>query len=269
MKSLSNFQQRFLMSFLGIALLALIIFSSHVAPFHYLFVAAVAIVQYFALSEFYTLAEIKGFEPLKKVALVGSLVYIFLHYAMPQMGVILAFLFALMLVLFCCHFPRHNQAIGNLATTLFGIIYVTIPLGFFLDINFSSAWIIYLLVVTKITDTFAYCSGKLWGNRRLAPVLSPKKTLEGAVAGLIGAVLASIAFSLIWQHFEILDFSVTNAIILGFIFGLISQIGDLAESLLKRDAEVKDSNNLPGFGGMLDVVDSLLFTTPLLYFWLI
>jgi len=103
-------------------------------------------------------------------------------------------------------------------------------------------------------------------------VLSPKKTREGAIAGLLGATATSMLFSVIWNKCDIAagaDFSLLEAGILGLVIGLISQVGDLAESLLKRDAQVKDSNSLPGFGGMLDVVDSLIFTTPLLYFWLL
>lgn len=276
--TLNNFQQRFLMSFLGIALLAIIIFFSHSPPFQYLFVLALALVQAKALYEYYDLAEIKSLYPLKKVGVVASIAYIFLHFAFPTQSVAVPFLFAILLISFCTHFLSHNNSIGNLATTLFGLVYVTIPLGFLIDINFieiaglsTTSWIIYLLVTTKITDTAAYIAGKLWGNHLLAPVLSPKKTKEGAIAGLLGAVGASLAFFAIWHHFDVLSgnaFSWIEAGTLGLAIGIISQIGDLAESLLKRDAQVKDSSSLPGFGGMLDVVDSLIFTTPLLYFWL-
>lgn len=266
------------MSFLGIALLALLIFLSHIAPFQYLFVAALATAQAAALWEYYVLSENKGFEPLKKLGTAFGIVYIFLHFAYSNTSLVAPFLFTMLAVSFCAHFPSHNRSIGNLAVTLFGLIYITLALGFLLDINFikiatgeTCAWIIYLLVTTKITDTAAYCAGKLWGNHLLAPVLSPKKTKEGAIAGLAGALISSLLFFAVWHHFDVAiarDFSWMEAGLLGLSIGIISQVGDLAESLLKRDAQVKDSSSLPGFGGMLDVVDSLIFTTPLLYFWL-
>jgi len=270
---LNNFQQRFLMSFLGIAFLALFIFSSHVPPFQYLFVAALAFAQGCALWEYFTLSQTKGVQPLKMVATIASGLYIVLHFFLPDTSLVIPFLFVVLALAFICHFSRAEQAITNLACTLFGLIYITIPLGFLLDINFmqTSAWIIYLLVTTKITDTAAYIAGKLLGSHPLAPMLSPKKTREGAIAGLFGAIASSLAFFYTWDKLGLpygTSFSWLEAILLGLSIGIISQIGDLAESLLKRDAQVKDSSTLPGFGGMLDVVDSMIFTTPLLYFWL-
>lgn len=261
------------MSFLGIASLALIIFSSHIPPFQYLFVGALATAQAFALWEYYSLSQTKGIQPLKVLAVISSCIYILLHYFLPDTHFVVPFLFVVMALAFLCHFCRAEQAIQNLACTLFGLIYITIPLGFVLDINFmqTTAWIVFLLVTTKITDTAAYIAGKLLGNRPLAPMLSPKKTCEGAVAGLLGAIASSLCFFYVWDSLGMSlgqSFSWLEASLLGLSIGIISQIGDLAESLLKRDAQVKDSSTLPGFGGMLDVVDSLIFTTPLLYFWL-
>lgn len=272
-QSLNNFQQRFLMSFLGIVLLAVVIFSSHIPPFQYLFIGALACAQAAALWEFYTLSQAKEIQPLKILGVASSIVYIILHYILPQSNLSTPFLFVFIAISFICHFSRSEHAINNLAATVFGVIYITIPLSFLLDINFmpTSAWMVYLLVTTKITDTAAYCAGKLWGNHRLAPMLSPKKTKEGAVAGLFGAIGASLAFFYFWQTLDYSEgnsFSWLEAAFLGASIGTISQIGDLAESLLKRDAQVKDSSTLPGFGGMLDIVDSMIFTTPLLYFWL-
>lgn len=273
LSGLNNFQQRSLMSVLGIALSAVVILFSHTSPFDYLFVLTLALVQAAALLEYYTLSENKGFQPLRKLPAIASIAYFFLHYALDLQQIALPFLLIFMALAFMAHFSKHEGTIANLAVTVFGVAYITIPLSFLLDVNFSgsSAWFVYLLVTTKMTDTAAYCAGKLCGNHLLAPTLSPKKTIEGAIGGLLGSIGASFAFYALFTaagYPDTLALSLTESLLLGLAIGLISQIGDLAESLIKRDAQVKDSSTLPGFGGMLDVVDSLIFTTPLLYFWL-
>ncbi len=270
---LNNFQQRSLMSVMGIVFSAIVIYFSHTPPFDYLFVLTLALVQASALSEYYTLSANKGFHPLRKLPIIASIAYFFIHYAVGSESIAVPFLFIFMSLAFMAHFTKHERSIVNLAVTVFGVAYITIPLGFLLDINFSgsAAWFVYLLITTKMTDTAAYIAGKLSGRHLLAPTLSPKKTIEGAIGGLLGSTLASLGFFIYFQatgSVDALNLTLTEALLLGASIGIVSQIGDLAESLLKRDAQVKDSSTLPGFGGMLDVVDSLIFTTPLLYFWL-
>jgi phosphatidate cytidylyltransferase len=132
-------------------------------------------------------------------------------------------------------------------------------------------WAAYLLAATKITDIGGYFGGSLWGRRKLAPNISRGKTLEGAIFGLILSVGTSFIFYLLGKSIGALHFSLGSIewIYLGVIMGCIGQFGDLSESLLKRDANKKDSNTLPGFGGALDAVDSLLFNAPILYFYLL
>ena len=276
-QTLNNFQQRFLMSLLGIALLTLIIFFSHTPPCTYVFVGFVGLVQALSLWEYYNLASKKMLKPQKGIGLFFSLAYLFLYYLHLecglQFGALAIVLYSFVGVSFLFHLTNHTNAVGDLATTLFGFIYITIPLSFLLPLNgaTSSVWIVYLLICTKITDTAAYIAGKTLGNHRLAPTLSPKKTIEGALAGLFGASVASTLFFVLATGFgyqQFASFSWQEMAFLGLCIGVIAQIGDLAESLLKRDANVKDSNTLPGFGGMLDIVDSLLFTAPLLFVWL-
>lgn len=256
------------MSCLAIACSAVLIIFSHTPPFQYLFVLVLALIQAAALNEFYALSENKGFKPVKKLAIAASIAYFFLHYASGSDHIIVPFLLLTMGCAFIAHFAKHKDSIPNLAITLFGLLYITIPLSFLVDINFlgSSIWFVYLLITTKMTDTAAYCTGKLFGSHLLAPTLSPKKTVEGAIGGLFGTCIASVAFAYYFPN--TIGISLIEALLLGVLISIVAQVGDLAESLLKRDAEVKDSSTLPGFGGMLDVVDSLIFTTPLLYFWL-
>lgn len=129
-------------------------------------------------------------------------------------------------------------------------------------------WVAYLLVVTKITDIGAYFAGSLWGRRKLAPAISPKKTIEGAIFGLVCAMAASFVFHLLSDYAGPFHLGTFEWVFLGLLLGLAGQFGDLSESLLKRDANKKDSNVLPGLGGVLDMVDSILFNAPIIYIYL-
>ena len=111
-------------------------------------------------------------------------------------GLFTPFLLSFMALAFIGCFSKHDKSIANIAITTFGLVYITLPLSFLIDINFidGSIWLVFLLIITKISDTFAYTAGKLCGNHLLAPLLSPKKTIEGALAGLLGSILTSVIF---------------------------------------------------------------------------
>jgi phosphatidate cytidylyltransferase len=182
-----------------------------------------------------------------------------------------AVLFAGGVLCFLSAFHKAAGSIARIAVQFFGVCYVAVPLGFLLGIAYLPSqdgkwWLLYLISVAKVTDIGGYFVGRLWGKRLLAPVLSPKKTVEGALAGFLCAVLVSAGWSLWGTNW--LQLSWVDALWLGVSIGLLGQVGDLAESLLKRDAAVKDSNRLPGLGGVLDMIDSLLLTAPVLYFFL-
>ena len=181
--------------------------------------------------------------------------------------------FIAFLVLFALHFGEKDGAVVDLAVSSFGLLYIAVPMGMILGILYMNGvdgrwWITYLLVVTKITDIGAYFAGSLWGRRKLAPNISPKKTIEGAVFGLACAVLASFIFHLCSDYASYFHLGIYEWLFLGLILGAVGQFGDLSESLLKRDANKKDSNALPGLGGVLDSLDSILFNAPIIYIYL-
>lgn len=152
-------------------------------------------------------------------------------------------------------------------TTLTGVLYVTVMLGHLVLVRSlpqGAWWIFMLLGIVMMSDTCAYFAGRAFGKHKLAPLVSPKKTVEGALGGLAG----SAAFALVtveclgWSRI-----SVAEALALGLVTGLVSQIGDLAESLLKRGADMKDSGTIfPGHGGLLDRLDSILPGCVVLYY---
>ncbi|HEY8746456.1 MAG TPA: phosphatidate cytidylyltransferase [Tepidisphaeraceae bacterium] len=127
----------------------------------------------------------------------------------------------------------------------------------------STLVVLVILVVVKSTDIGAYFGGRAFGRHKLIPWLSPGKTWEGLFFGLLTSALIAVAFS------RAIHQAYWKAALFGACIGAVGQIGDLLESLMKRDAEVKDSGKLiPGFGGVLDVIDSPLFASPFAYLWL-
>jgi phosphatidate cytidylyltransferase len=181
---------------------------------------------------------------------------------------------------FLLNFRETTQAVERMAVSFFGVCYVAVPLSWMLGILYPTTlaaplqdgrwWLGYLIVVTKATDIGAYFVGRYFGKHKLAPVLSPKKTWEGAAAGFLTAIVVSCLIYLLGKEYSngSFDLLLSEALILGVFIGILGQIGDLAESLLKRDAAIKDSNALPGLGGVLDMLDSLLLTAPIVYFFL-
>lgn len=272
---MSNFQQRLILSALLVLILSASIYFSFYPIFHPIFTFLVIGVVSTALWEFYHITEKKGTTPLSVLGVIGSGIYIytlylatkFPEYALWPVVVVSVTFFAA----FLFHFRKKNP-INNLAATFFGFVYVTLPLATVIPINFSFGrfWLVYLLLVTKMTDTVAYFCGKWWGKHKLAPMVSPQKTWEGALGGSIASVVTSILLYLIGQHlFHLqLPFTLFQSLWLGILLSILAQLGDLAESLIKRDAGVKDSSHLPGLGGMLDIVDALIFTAPALYLFL-
>jgi phosphatidate cytidylyltransferase len=174
---------------------------------------------------------------------------------------------------------RDEAPLQTMAYTLFGLLYVIWLFNFMTKIIYvvprastgmvmGQFYCLYLVTVTKFSDMGAYLTGSLIGRHPLIPHISPKKTREGFVGALALSLLASLAlYKLMPGHLSYLNW--THATVLGLLLGFAAVIGDLAESIVKRATGVKDSGNLlPGIGGALDLVDSLLFTAPLLFFYL-
>jgi phosphatidate cytidylyltransferase len=283
-KRMADLNRRLMVSLvLGIIVASLIAFSTF--PFvSLLLMLSVATLAGIGTWEYAQLAVAKGIKPatrwmvLLAVAQVAALYTSLVFVDFPQLPILV--LAVAIVLFFLLHFRDSTDALFTIAVEFFGVAYVAAPLSLMLGVLYPIAhqgipqegrwWLVYLILVTKITDVGAYFVGRLWGKHKLSPHLSPKKTVEGAVAGFIAAVLASMLIYYSGRHFFDGNFELrlSESIWLGMLIGVFGQIGDLAESLLKRDAVVKDSNSLPGLGGVLDMVDSLLFTTPIVYFFI-
>jgi phosphatidate cytidylyltransferase len=151
---------------------------------------------------------------------------------------------------------------GHLAVlSVFSLVYISIPLGLLGALHAEYGWraTVLLIATVAVSDSLQFYSGRLFGRRPLAPAISPKKTIEGAVGG----ILAGTLFMVVAGPVVLPSFSSVQLAMLGFVMVLLGIVGDLFESRLKREANVKDSSSLiPGHGGVLDRIDALLFVTP-------
>jgi phosphatidate cytidylyltransferase len=188
---------------------------------------------------------------------------------------IAALLSAVMIVAFLSALWRPRQSVKERAFALMAevlgfmyfalFLYPALPVRFDFGDGTSLRWTFLLLIVIWAGDTAALVVGKTLGRTPFAPVLSPKKTNEGAIGGLLAGVGIAIAV----QQFFFRDLPLGHVIVVSILLGIFGQLGDLAESMLKRAAEAKDSSHLiPGHGGALDRMDSLLFAFPVLYIYL-
>ena len=167
-----------------------------------------------------------------------------------------------------------DRAPERIAATLFGVIYLGFTLSFCVMLRAlpnGLLWICLGLAVIWLGDTGAYLGGRAFGKHKLHERVSPKKTWEGAIAGLLTSIAAALAARTVYGLLDLWEgppLRAVDAVAVGLLAGLLGQVGDLAESLLKRAVGVKDSGTLfPGHGGMLDRIDALLFALPGVYFY--
>jgi phosphatidate cytidylyltransferase len=273
----SDLYRRLVVSTISIAIVVCLLLFAFNPIFQYVVAAVVAGLAGIAIWEYEQFAKAKGGRMILPALVILTIVEVSSFFfaaqnpelkSLPIIVFIIAFL-----VLFALHFGEKDGAIVDLAVSSFGLFYIAVPMGMLLGILYfpnvdGRWWIAYLLVVTKITDIGAYFAGSLWGRRKLAPNISPKKTIEGAIFGLACALLASYLFHLGSDYASPFHLGTFEWIFLGLILGAIGQFGDLSESLLKRDANKKDSNALPGLGGVLDSIDSILFNATIVFIYL-
>ncbi len=234
-----------------------------------------AVVIYFASKEYVKILEHKGFYPSLKIILVAEAILAVITYFDRVEYVASALTLCTFAAFMWVLFRGRQPYIANVATTILGFVYCGyFPLHLQLLRDMSSpvyhdglGFVVMMFTSILLTDVGCYYAGTRLGKHKLAPVVSPNKTIEGSIGGAISAVIgALIVGAFINLCFVEVQWYVS--VIVGLICTVFAQIGDLCESLLKRDAGVKDSgNSLPGHGGFLDRTDSFIFTIPVMYYF--
>lgn len=250
----------------------------------YFFAAAgavwiVAAITALTLWEFYALLKHMGYDPFDKLGITLGLATILVPYYGPRFGlnVTPADIVAFAVIAFSVRILGERDAqnrVETLAGSIFGIVYVPLMLGYFVPLIKTStpsphtgiAFFLWVIAVSKFCDVGALLSGMAFGRHKMAPVISPKKTWEGAIGGLcvsmgVGATIAHFAST--WFP---ASFTPWLAGLTALPIAIIAIVADLVESIIKRRATIKDSGaTIPGIGGMFDVTDSLILTAPLGY----
>lgn len=238
--------------------------------------ALVLIIVFYASKEYTEILRNKGFLPSLKIILTSSAIFAGLAYFNKFNLIPLALTISALMAFMWVLFRGRQPYIANVATTLLGFVYCGwFPLhllflrnmggdidGWLIPSPHGAGYCILILFAVLVTDTFCYFVGCKWGKHKLSPVISPNKTIEGSLGGSFMCMLFSLgiglAIGITWYH----------AVILGALIAIFAQIGDLCESMIKRDAGVKDSSNvLPGHGGFLDRTDSYIMTIPVVYYY--
>ena len=199
--------------------------------------------------------------------LVGSIIWLLAVTAVwgaNSIAFSMAVILLAMMITVVFWYPQYSFLDG--AMGLLSIFYISFFVYMYLirDLPRGWIWLVFVLLATWASDTIAYVVGRKLGKRKLAPALSPGKTVAGAIGGLCGSLAVGIIFSLIYPFL-----SLWFLLSLGLLVGLAAQLGDLWESAIKRTAGTKDAGKIiPGHGGVLDRFDSMFFTAPLVYYYL-
>lgn len=222
------------------------------------------------LYEFFRLIEKKGIHIYKYFGMaIGGIIPLSILFRFElTKGWELLFIFLALVSLCILQLKRrdNSQAVVGISTTLFGILYVAWFFSFLIKIRNlpQGQWYVAaVILITKSSDIGAYVIGSRFGRHTLISRISPKKSIEGLIGGLLFSIVAACLSK------PFLGFTFPQLAVFGFALGILAELGDLSESLIKRDCQVKDSGVLfPGLGGILDIIDSLLFTAPVFYFYM-
>lgn len=244
-------------------------------------VALVLAIVILAAKEYTTVLKHKGFLPSFKIIVISSMLFAALAYFNRFDLVALAFTGCSIMAFMSVLFAGRQPYIANVATTVLGFLYCgwfPLHLLFLRDLGShpvyeglikqnvtteGAGYALLLFFAVILTDSFCYYAGVKFGKHKLSKVISPNKTIEGSIGGTLMCLLFCLIFGwaiqIPWYH----------CVILGFLIAAFAQIGDLCESMIKRDAGVKDSSNiLPGHGGFLDRTDSYILTIPVVHYYL-
>jgi phosphatidate cytidylyltransferase len=266
-----------------------IVLGTILSGYEQFFFVTIAGIGLLGLWEYYEMLDRRGVPNFKLTALICAVIffaasfYTFRSYG-PEKSYDfeIAVLVVFLLVVFARQMfqrTRDRNPLETMAYTLFGLLYVVWLFNFLTKIVYlpprgslgettGQYYVLYLLLVTKFSDMGAYLAGTLFGKHKLVPHISPHKSWEGLVGAIVMATAGSFGlWLLIPQRLSV--FSASDVAVLGVILGGAAVIGDLAESIVKRGVEAKDSGGLlPGIGGVLDLIDSVLFTAPILFFYM-
>jgi phosphatidate cytidylyltransferase len=269
-------KQRILTSIVGIPILILCVWFG--SPWLTLGIGLLSVI---ASLEFYKIANHLNIKPLKWLGIISILLIIFSNYipiASPKLFIlVVSTIISLIWILFI---KPKDKAFNNWAWTMGGILYIGLMFSYWDDLrnlDVGMSWLFWAIFIIVACDSGAYFIGKGFGKRKMTPGISPHKTWGGAIGGLLVSIIVSVGLGMMFNFAPLqslglspLPISYWVMAIMGFLISVIAQLGDLIESLLKRNADIKDSGNFfPGHGGVLDRIDSYLLVGVFTYYFVL
>lgn len=238
-----------------------------------IFLGTVYFITLLGLYEFFTATGAGNIKPMKYMGILCGLILLFLISVSGTMNLVIPFITILVFITLSLPvFIRQYSFIGA-GITIIGILYIPLFSGYLYLLRSISGTGVYLIwfvfIVSWLSDTAAYFTGRAIGKKKLCPEVSPKKTVEGAAGGLLGSVIGSVIYGIILGKLSIISIPLPHLLLIGILGSVVSQVGDLAASSIKRNVGVKDYGYImPGHGGLLDRFDSILFAAPLIYYYI-
>jgi len=221
---------------------------------------SIFIISIIGLREFYKAMNNLNFKP-SELAGILSTISIFIAYLLPEITLDFVITAIIIILLIFILFKKDSN-LADVGITLLGILYVPFLL-FHVSYLDGTKYIWLIFIIAFGTDTFAYFAGNLFGKRKLCPKISPNKTIEGSIGGILGSLALTIIYSVLMNITPI-----WKLVILSIITSIISQIGDLVASRIKRITGIKDFGDIiPGHGGIIDRFDSIILTAPVIYYF--
>ncbi|MHB1315545.1 MAG: phosphatidate cytidylyltransferase [Christensenellales bacterium] len=258
--------QRFIVGVIAGGLLLVSIFIHQWA-----FIAVLVVVMYFGLAEMNLALSKGGYHPIQLPGYLCALLLLPAYYYFSFTGVLFMIMFTSMVTASTVVFSSKKRVI-DIALTLFTYVYPLMPfsvllfMGFIQPDNLRYLILLQLFAYTYAADSFAYLSGRFFGKHKLCERLSPKKTVEGAVGGILGSLAFGIVFYIVCENLFKIRYHFIHYMVIAGICSLAGIVGDLFASAIKRNVGIKDYGTVfPGHGGIIDRVDSILFSAPFVY----
>ena len=257
-------KQRLISSFFGIILLVLVLLGNQ-----QVFDVVVTLISAMAIYEVVSAVGLKEHKAMMIISLLLPVALTVLSYIGKEyIAPVIFFFIAIHLLMMLFNHEKYSFS----QVSLFVTISAMISLSFWHVIMVrrlgnENLDVLVVLIGSWITDTCAYFTGCFLGKHKLAPKISPKKTVEGSIGGIVGVILILVAYSHIAGNIMNVSVNTLSAIFIGLTCGIVSQFGDLCASIIKREHNIKDFGNImPGHGGVMDRFDSLLFVAPVVYY---
>ena len=256
---------RIISALVGVPLIALFLIVR--GNYLYMFVGVLSLV---GMYEYYKAIKTTGVKTMNYIGFIFCIAFYMLQLIYPGVEIFSKLMAIMLLTLFTYEIFTRKSGINGIVHTIFGFVYVAFLMSHILLINNleNAAILVWLPFLTAwFADSAAYFTGISIGKHKLSPMISPKKTNEGALGGIIGCSLLTTVYGVFISNYNS-SIGIYNFILIGLLCGVFSPLGDLAASYIKRFAKIKDFGKLiPGHGGVLDRFDSILFTMPIVYYY--